>query len=199
MNVVQVEKRGEEMNPKVSSREEILEMTKTMVTESGLGSVSIRSVAERCGIAVGSIYNYFPSKRELLVAVTEIVWRDIFDLSERRDEGLLPFVERVLRSLEAGAERYPNFFGLHFLAFGKEDSDFAKISMARFFDGVRTRFAEEARRDKTIPAERWSEDFTPEDLSDVILNLVLSMFIRPLSRRCVVEALKVVIGEEEKR
>lgn len=73
------------------------------------------------------------------------------------------------------------------------------MSMTRFFDGLRTRFAEEARRNKTISTERWSEDFTPEDLSDVILNLVLSMFIRPLSRRCVVEALKVVIGEEEKK
>lgn len=187
------------MNPKVSSREEILEMTKGMVTESGIGSVSIRSVAERCGIAVGSVYNYFPSKRELMVAVIETVWRDIFDLSEVGDEGLIPLVDRVIRSLEAGKERYPNFFGLHFLALGKEDSAFAKPMMDRFLERLKAMFRAAAERDRTIPQGRWSEEFTPEDLSDIILHLILSMFLRPLSRSSVVETVKRVIGEEEKR
>lgn len=187
------------MNPKVSSREEILEMTKAMVMESGIGSVSIRSVAERCGIAVGSVYNYFPSKRELMVAVIETVWRDIFDLSEWGEEGLIPLVDRVLRSLEAGKERYPNFFGLHYLTFGKEDSDFARPMMEQFLERLKRMFREAAEQDQTISKERWSEEFMPEDLSDIILHLILSMFLRPLSRTSVVEMVKRVIGEEEKR
>lgn len=187
------------MNPKVSSREEILEMTKAMVTEAGIGSVSIRSVAERCGIAVGSVYNYFPSKRELLVAVIETVWRDIFDWSERKEEGLLPLVENVLRSLETGKERYPNFFGLHILALGKENSEFGKATMDRFLERLRTQFREAAERDESIPRERWIEEFTPEVLSDIILNLIISMFLRPLSRTGVVETVKRIIGEEGKR
>ena len=36
------------------------------IAESGYGAMTIRSVAKACGVGVGTVYNYFPSKEALV-------------------------------------------------------------------------------------------------------------------------------------
>ena len=48
-------------------REKLLEEAKRQVMEQGYSSMTIRSVASACGVGVGTVYNYFPSK-DMLVA-----------------------------------------------------------------------------------------------------------------------------------
>jgi AcrR family transcriptional regulator len=47
----------------------IVEAARALATESGLGAVQIVPVAERAGIAAGTVYRYFPSKDDLVAAV----------------------------------------------------------------------------------------------------------------------------------
>jgi len=44
----------------------LMEEVKKQIEESGYGSVTIRSVAKACGVGVGTVYNYFSSKDELV-------------------------------------------------------------------------------------------------------------------------------------
>lgn len=39
---------------------------KKQIEESGYGAMTIRSVAKACGVGVGTVYNYFPSKEALV-------------------------------------------------------------------------------------------------------------------------------------
>lgn len=48
-------------------REKLLEEAKRQVEEMGYSAMTIRSVATACGVGVGTVYNYFPSK-DMLVA-----------------------------------------------------------------------------------------------------------------------------------
>ena len=48
-------------------REKLLEEAKSQVMEQGYSAMTIRSVASACGVGVGTVYNYFPSK-DMLVA-----------------------------------------------------------------------------------------------------------------------------------
>ena len=48
------------MNKTVTSREAILAASQKLVMEKGLQAVNMRTVASVCGVAVGSVYNYFP-------------------------------------------------------------------------------------------------------------------------------------------
>ena len=59
------------MNTIVTSREEILKASRKLAMEKGWKAVSIRSVAAACGVSVGSIYYYFPSKTALLTDTVE--------------------------------------------------------------------------------------------------------------------------------
>lgn len=48
-------------------RNNLLDEAKKQVLESGYSTMTIRSVASACGVGVGTVYNYFPSK-DMLVA-----------------------------------------------------------------------------------------------------------------------------------
>ena len=61
------------MNVVVTSREDILKNSLKLIQQQGWSSVSIRAVAAACGVSVGSIYNYFDSKAELVSATVESV------------------------------------------------------------------------------------------------------------------------------
>ena len=69
MNIVHIE--GDYMNTIVTSKEEILKNSRELIREKGWAAVSIRSVASACGVSVGSIYNYYDSKAELISATVE--------------------------------------------------------------------------------------------------------------------------------
>lgn len=44
----------------------LIEEAKKQIEESGYEAVTIRSVARACGVGVGTVYNYFPSKEVLI-------------------------------------------------------------------------------------------------------------------------------------
>lgn len=44
---------------------EILDVAYARAQQDGLGGLSIRSVARECGVAVGTLYNFFPIKHRL--------------------------------------------------------------------------------------------------------------------------------------
>ena len=65
------------MNKAVTSKEDILSVSKEMVAQCGIQAINMRNVAKECGVAVGSVYNYFPSKNDLIIAVIDVIWKEI--------------------------------------------------------------------------------------------------------------------------
>jgi len=66
------------MNINVTSREALVTAAREIARTESLSKISIRRVASVCGISVGAIYNYFPTKSELMLAVIEDFWRSAF-------------------------------------------------------------------------------------------------------------------------
>jgi AcrR family transcriptional regulator len=54
-------------------REAIVAAARALAAEGGMAAVQIAPVAARAGIAVGTVYRYFPSKTELVAAVMAVV------------------------------------------------------------------------------------------------------------------------------
>ena len=49
---------------------------KQQIEHSGYGAVTIRSIAKGCGVGVGTVYNYFPSKETLVAKYLLEDWQD---------------------------------------------------------------------------------------------------------------------------
>ena len=63
-------------NKAVISREHILKTAYSLFKEDDPASLSIRRVASACGVSVGSIYNYFPTKADLVAETIGMFWRE---------------------------------------------------------------------------------------------------------------------------
>jgi AcrR family transcriptional regulator len=57
--------------PRANQREHILDVALELMSEHGSTAMSMRQLAQGCGVQVAAIYHYFPSKDELLRSVVE--------------------------------------------------------------------------------------------------------------------------------
>ena len=53
----------------------LLEETKGQLEQGGYEAVTIRSIAKGCGVGVGTVYNYFPSKEALVACLLLEDWK----------------------------------------------------------------------------------------------------------------------------
>ncbi len=65
-------RRTENVVRRLAAREQaILDAATALAAERGMNAVQIAAVAERAGIAAGTVYRYFPSKTDLVAALIE--------------------------------------------------------------------------------------------------------------------------------
>lgn len=60
----------------------IFDSAKKILQEEGYGNLSIRKIAKMCDIAVGTIYNYYPNKKDIVIEMMSEYWDDYFKVIE---------------------------------------------------------------------------------------------------------------------
>ena len=81
-----------------TSKEEVLQIAYQLAAEQGLDSISARKVSAAAGVAVGTIYNYFPSIDDLLLETISYFFEK--NIKEKickptADETYLEFCKRI--------------------------------------------------------------------------------------------------------
>ena len=56
-------------------KEKLIEEARRQILEEGYSAMTIRSVAKACGVGVGTVYNYFSSKEELVATFMLDDWK----------------------------------------------------------------------------------------------------------------------------
>lgn len=168
------------MNTAVTSKEEILKTSRELIRRQGWSAVSIRSVAAGCGVSVGSIYNYFDSKTDLIGATVESVWCEIFHRPE--DDAVFQDVQACVawmyQRMAYGCERYPGFFTLHSLGFLREDKTAGKQRMQQTWQHILAGLCSVLKQDVRIRPDAFTEEFTAEKFADVLFSQMLSALLR---------------------
>ena len=62
------------MNKNVTSKEELIAAALKIAANEGIHKVSIRNIANECSISTGVIYNYFPTKADLIFSIVSSFW-----------------------------------------------------------------------------------------------------------------------------
>ena len=164
------------INNVVTSEEAILQACRQMVSEEGIQAINMRAVARRCNVALGSLYNYFPSKEELITSTIESVWQDIFHAESKCRTGM-PFpdyVDWIFENVRKGTEQYPNFFTAHSISIAGNAVSRARKTMEQYFSHMREGLLQVMEADKDIRQDAFSDTFTMSDFADFVLRSLLS-------------------------
>ena len=163
------------MNISVSSKEEIITYCKEIVREKDIQAISIRSVAEKSGISVGAVYNYFPSKKKLVAATIGSVWADIFHRTEESFEfnDFIDCLVALFKSIEAGKKLYPNFFTNKALVMTFDEKNMSETTIEHFWVHIKESLVETVAKDPKVRNDVFDHQLTAERFVNYILELFL--------------------------
>ena len=138
----------------------LVEEASRQIHQDGYAAMTIRSVAKGCGVGVGTVYNYYASKDELVAAFLLEDWhkctRHINAVSEASDT-----VRPVLEAIHTGLTRFAQAHA----------SVFQDESAAAAFSGSFSRYHSLLRSQIAAPLRKFSaDDFTAEFIAEALLT-----------------------------
>ena len=105
-------------------REQLLAEAKRQIEERGYANTTIRSVAGECGLAVGTVYNYFKSKDMLIASFVVEDWNEcVANIKSNAKAAPRELLNAIHTSLVAFSEKHNALF---------TDNDAAKVFAAVF-------------------------------------------------------------------
>lgn len=198
LNIVHFEE-VRELHPAVTSKEAILQVSRELIRTQGWAAVNMRTVAKTCGISIGSIYNYFENKSELVMATVESVWQDIFYLP-KEEVAFQDFAERVqwiFARMEKGNETYPNFFTMHAMSFLGEDQKEAQKRMVLAQQRIKGELYTALQQDQKVRADAFDDGFSGEAFIEILFSLLVSALLQQqYDHRGVVAMVKKLLYED---
>ena len=106
---------GRRETKKEATKKKILEVSLQLFQKIGFGRTTMRDVAKKCGIALGTTYNYFPTKEHIALYFFERAQDDVMDRYRREDPPDAPLEERIFLLLSLELEKitpYEEFLNL---------------------------------------------------------------------------------------
>ena len=93
----------------------IVDAAYELIVEQGYAATSMRQIADRAGLALGGIYNHFPSKEEVFVAIIEErhpFFQIVPLLNSAKGENIETFARNAAHTLIAELGHHPEFLNL---------------------------------------------------------------------------------------
>lgn len=103
---------AQRIEPYLSSREKILEAARQLFAVQGFSETSVEEIAERAGVAKGTIYTHFASKDELLLTILRIGSNELIERVHklmRTDEPYPLRLKNVTLAILEYFDRHHNF------------------------------------------------------------------------------------------
>ena len=94
-------------------KERLISEAQKQIEVNGYGAVTIRSVAKACGVGVGTVYNYFPSKEALIATHLLEDWnRSVHTINQAAQSATepKPVVQCIYEELVRFAHRHQMIF-----------------------------------------------------------------------------------------
>ena len=141
-------------------KDRLIAEAEKQIEESGYGAVTIRSVAKACGVGVGTVYNYFPSKEALIATHLLVDWMECVDTITRTAKTATdpkPVLQCVYLQLVSFADRHQAIF--------RDEAAAASFagSFSQYHDRLRSQLASPLRK-------FCDSDFTAQFVAESLLT-----------------------------
>lgn len=167
----------------------ILALAKEMTLESGAASITIRAIAQKAGIATGTVYNYYQNKDDILLALTEAEWRTVLsDMQGAIDDA--PLYDQIAQIYHFLNERMAQSAGMLMSSLGHTNAaglERMKSMQQRLLASLIQRI----EQDHAIDSSKWHEHFTMEQYAAFILkNMMLLLQDKTTDINFLIELIK---------
>lgn len=192
MFIIRYEKRCKMRKKDNTLRETLLKYARELADTKGAEAVNIRSIAQKAGIATGTVYNYFSNKDEILLALTEEYWKEtlIEMKTQITSTSFCKQIEEIFLFLKTRIENSGGMF-MHSLEHIEEVGQEKMESMQML---LRDAIIERMEQDKAIRKEVWNETFTKEAYACfIIMNIMILLRSRALNMDLLIEVIKRTI------
>jgi AcrR family transcriptional regulator len=159
--------------------EAILEATTHILTEEGYDKANTNRIAERAGISIGSLYQYFPNKESLMAALIEQHSNEMAELVETKlnnlfDSPLEIVVPELIRAVIAAHAINPR---LHQVL----SEEMPRLGKSIQMEQAQARIAQILRS----YLDRWRDSIEPQNLEMTVF--ILCRTVDVLSHAAVIE------------
>ncbi len=76
-------------------KEDILLVTRQLLKETGYSNLSIRNIAAKCGVASGTVYNYYKSKNEIIAEILNNEWSLMLRRIDQQTKSALKAIDKL--------------------------------------------------------------------------------------------------------
>lgn len=169
------------INPEITSKEAIMRVCKGIVSRQGLAALNMRAVARECGTALGTLYNYYSDKDELVLATIGSIWHDIFR-APRGCTGSRLFTEYVgglFGNIRSVSVDYPGFFAAHSAAAAGIGGGKAREAMDKCYAEIKEELLSALRSDANVKPAAFSGGFTQEAFVKFVLDNIILLLSQP--------------------
>ncbi len=161
-------------------REALLESAAAILAEDGPQGLNIRRVAARCGVSVGTVYNFFENKEALALAVTQQFWERLF-ASMPGSGGGQPDLLRHIHIIYEGLRESLRPWGaeeIRKLLPGDGQGTGLPLCRRPPFDQVTEGLERLLLADPHIPEGIWDDVLTPSRTAEWIFDHLLILLLR---------------------
>lgn len=171
------------MNKSVTSKEAILTAGKEIIMKYGYNSLNMREVAKHCGVSVGSIYNYFDSKGDLMIATVESIWIEVIDncMSFKTQEKFDKSVVTLFNSIKMCSDKYSSFFSMHSMGVANVDKDKGRKVMNKYFTVIKENLLDILNNDTSVRDSAFTNYFTKKEFIDFVFANIISILAKQLN------------------
>lgn len=173
-------------------RKKLLEYAKEISKEEGINAINIRFLAQKAGIATGTVYNYFSCKDEILLALTEEYWHLLTDeIQEATSHGC--FYEQLETIFMFLKDRIEKSMGNLMNSLGKTEIS-AQTKMLSAQREITKILVKAIDKDKNINHEVWNDNFTKQQFSEfVMININMNLRLKADNIDFLIELVKKTI------
>lgn len=167
------------MNHAVTSKETLLQTAKEIVYSEGLNQLNIRRVAFSCGISIGAVYNYFPSKEALIFALVEDFWSNIAGESQysfSTQMGFSDYFEQIYSHLALRLKDFKLEFLQQISQFSHAEKEKGKAIEKIYWQHMKDTLMKVLEQDKEVSSLVFNDSFTKDAFIEFIFtNMITSL------------------------
>ncbi|MGN1406151.1 MAG: TetR/AcrR family transcriptional regulator [Erysipelotrichaceae bacterium] len=153
----------------------LIEAGKNILKKEGITAINMRSIAQYSNVSLGSIYNYYKDKDELLLGVVKSIWLEIAQGRNDESDSFKGMVSALYDSIEEGNRIYPDFLKIHFTSFTNRKE--SRQAMDEIIENIKDSLLEALNEDKDV-ISIFNDGFNKRDFVNFIFENVMTLLLR---------------------